>query len=145
MAERFARDGKLRIESLDLDGKAVAMGLLIEDAAAGYFWKIAYDESYAALSPGALFVRELTGRLSAHRVLAAIDSCAAADHPMIDHIWRERITILDIGIALTDGPRGRIVIATEGLRRSLRKSAKRLLRRSSSGKATIAASWRARS
>jgi hypothetical protein len=145
MAESFARDGKLRIESLDLNGKPVAMGLLMEDAAAGYFWKIAYDESYAAQSPGVLLVRELTGRLSAQRTLSAIDSCAAADHPMIDHIWPERIAILDVGISLADGPRGRIAIAAERLRRSLRKSAKRLLRRSASGKAMIAVSWRARS
>jgi CelD/BcsL family acetyltransferase involved in cellulose biosynthesis len=145
MAESFARDGKLRIESLDLNGKPVAMGLLMEDASAGYFWKIAYDESYAAQSPGVLLVRELTGRLSAQRTLSAIDSCAAGDHPMIDHIWPERIAILDVGISLVDGPRGRIAIAAESLRRSLRKSAKRLLRRSSSGKAPIAGSWRARS
>jgi CelD/BcsL family acetyltransferase involved in cellulose biosynthesis len=145
MAENFASDGRLRIESLDLDGKAVAMGLLMEDASSGYFWKIAYDESYSAQSPGALFVRELTGRLSAQHVLRTIDSCAAADHPMIDHIWPERIAILDVGISLADGPRGRIAIAAESLRRSLRTSAKRLLRRSSSGKAPIATSWRARS
>jgi CelD/BcsL family acetyltransferase involved in cellulose biosynthesis len=145
MAESFASDGKLRIESLDLDGKPVAMGLLMEDASAGYFWKIAYDEAYAALSPGTLFVRELTGRLSAHRALRMIDSCAAADHPMIDHIWPERVAILDVGITQADDPRGRIAIAAESLRRSLRKSAKRLLRRNSSGKAPIAASWRARS
>jgi CelD/BcsL family acetyltransferase involved in cellulose biosynthesis len=145
MAESFASEDKLRIESLDLDGKAVAMGLLIEDGAVGYFWKIAYDESYAAQSPGALFVRELTGRLSAQRTLRAIDSCATADHPMIDHIWPERIAILDVGISLANGPRGRIAIAAESLRRSLRKSAKRLLRRTSSGKAPIAASWRTRS
>ena len=107
MAESFARDGKLRIESLDLNGKPVAMGLLIEDAGAGYFWKIAYDESYAAQSPGVLLVRELTGRLSAQRTLGAINSCAAGDHPMIDHIWPERIAILDVGITLADGPRGR--------------------------------------
>jgi hypothetical protein len=64
---------------------------------------------------------------------------------MIDHIWPERIAILDVGISLADGPRGRIAIAAERLRRSLRKSAKRLLRRSASGKAMIAVSWRARS
>ncbi len=145
MAESFARDGKLQIESLDLDGKAVAMGLLIKAAGAGYFWKIAYDEAYAAQSPGILLIRELTSRLSAHRTLRVVDSCAAADHPMIDHIWPERITILDVGITLTNGPRGRIALAAEGLRRSLRKTAKRLLRRNSSGKAPIAGSWRARS
>jgi hypothetical protein len=37
-----------------------------------------------------------------------VDSCAAADHPMIDHIWRER------------RPMGRLSIAIGGkLRRAL--------------------------
>jgi hypothetical protein len=28
------------------------------------------------------------------------DSCAAADHPMIDHIWRERRTIARHNVAI---------------------------------------------
>jgi hypothetical protein len=32
--------------------------------------------------------------------IAWTDSCAAADHPMIDHIWRERRAIGRISIAI---------------------------------------------
>ncbi|HEY7298717.1 MAG TPA: GNAT family N-acetyltransferase, partial [Xanthobacteraceae bacterium] len=28
------------------------------------------------------------------------DSCATADHPMIDHIWRERLPLCDLMVAL---------------------------------------------
>jgi hypothetical protein len=31
---------------------------------------------------------------------ARADSCAVADHPMIDHLWRERLTLGDRLIAL---------------------------------------------
>ncbi len=143
MAEGLVRAGKLHIESLDLDGRAAAMGLVIEDAGAVYFWKTAYDETLAALSPGALFVRELTARLMSTGSFTKVDSCAAVDHPMIGHIWPERLTMLDLGVVLRRG--GRFVLALESLRRGARLMAKRLLRRSPSGKAPLAKTWRASS
>ncbi|QAY95082.1 hypothetical protein CWB41_04520 [Methylovirgula ligni] len=145
MAEALARSGKLRVESLDLDGKAVAMGLLIEDAGATYFWKTTYDEARAALSPGVLFVRELTNRLVAGKASVKIDSCAMPDHPMIDRLWPERIALLDIGIAVAPGPRARLAFAAEALHRFCRQTAKGLLLRNSSGKAPIVQTWRNRS
>ena len=145
IAEALSRSGRLRVESLDLDGKAVAMGLLIEDAGATYFWKTAYDEARAALSPGVLFVRELTNRLVAGGTFMKIDSCAMPDHPMIDRLWPERIALLDIGVAVTPGPRARLAFAAEALHRFSRRAAKSLLLRNSSGKAPIAQTWRARS
>ncbi len=145
MAEGLARSGKLRVESLDLDGKAVAMGLIIEDAAATYFWKTTYDEAHAALSPGVLFVRELTNRLAAGRASVKIDSCAMPDHPMIDRLWPKRITLLDLGIAVVPGLRPRLAFAAEALHRFCRQAAKGLLLRNSSGKAPVAQTWRTRS
>lgn len=143
MAENLAHAGKLRIESLDLDGKPVAMGVVIEDNGTTYFWKTAYDEAYAALSPGVLFVRELTGRLIAGGTPLKIDSCATPNHPMIDHLWPQRIAMLDLVLALAPGWRGRVTVAAENLRRRLRNKAKGLLRRGAIGK--ISATWRARS
>jgi len=34
-----------------------------------------------------------------------IDSCAAMDHPMIDSLWNERISIADIAIAMPGATR----------------------------------------
>ncbi len=141
MAENFARAGKLRIESLDLDGKPVAMGIMIEDAGTVYFWKTAYDEAYAALSPGVLFVRELTARLAAGGTPLKIDSCAMPHHPMIDHLWPQRIAMLDLALALPAGRRGRMAVAAERLRRRLRTAAKDLLRRSSGGTTGVEKTW----
>jgi len=145
MAEALSRRGKLRVESLDLNGKPVAMGLIIEEAGTTYFWKTAFDEAHAALSPGVLFVRELTNRLAASQSFAKTDSCAMPDHPMIDRLWRQRIVLLDLGIAVAPGSRSRFAFATEALRRFCRQTVKTLLLRNSSGKAPIATVLRARS
>jgi len=145
IAARFAPLQKLRIESLDLDGRPVAMGIMLEDHAGAYFWKTAYDEAYAAYSPGVLFIRELTHRLAAGRSFVKVDSCAMPDHPMIDRLWPDRLTIADIGIALAPGPRGLAALGLERLRRHGRALAKALLLRDSSGKAPLARTWRTRS
>ncbi len=145
MTEALARSGKLHVESLDLDGRPIAMGLIIEEAGATYFWKTAYDEAHAALSPGVLFVRELTSRLLASGTFMKADSCAMPDHPMIDRLWPERIALLDLGIATAPGPRPRVAFTAEALRRFCRQAAKSLLLRNSGGKAPIATTLRARS
>jgi len=51
-------------------------------------------------SPGVQIACELTDQLAADRAVARTDSCAAAGHPMIDHIWRERLAVSDRLIAL---------------------------------------------
>jgi hypothetical protein len=38
---------------------------------------------------------EVTQGLLDDRSVARADSCATADHPMIDHIWRERVGLAD--------------------------------------------------
>jgi hypothetical protein len=38
---------------------------------------------------------EATKALLAAPGLARVDSCAAPDHPMIDHIWHERLPLAD--------------------------------------------------
>jgi hypothetical protein len=58
-------------------------------------WKIAYDEQHARASPGVQLMLQATKTLLAEPGLSHIDSCAAPDHPMIDHIWRERLPLAD--------------------------------------------------
>jgi hypothetical protein len=36
--------------------------------------------------------------------VTTIDSCATADHPMIDHLWRERLALCDRLIAVRPAP-----------------------------------------
>lgn len=48
----FAAEDGVQIDALLLDGRALAMGLLVETAGRRHFLKIAYDETQARHSPG---------------------------------------------------------------------------------------------
>lgn len=98
MARLMARRAQCRIDSLTLDGRPLAMAILIESAGRSYFWKTAYDEDFAAYSPGALLARALVDRQLAQPGIDLTDSCAIADHPMIDRIWPDRQTMADFEI-----------------------------------------------
>jgi hypothetical protein len=52
---------------------------------------------------------EATKALLAEPGLTRVDSCAAPDHPMIDHIWRERLPLADR--LVQPGPSSRAVFA----------------------------------
>lgn len=96
--------GRLERLTLSLDGKPVAMLATFLCAPGAYSFKTAFDESFARFSPGVLLQRENLAMLERPGI-AWSDSCAAADHPMIDHIWRERRAIGRISIAIGGGLR----------------------------------------
>ena len=94
-----ARHGRLERLTLTLDDQPIAMLANFITAPGAYSYKTAFDERYARYSPGVLVQREnlaLLGRAD----IAWCDSCAAADHPMIDHIWRERRAVGRVSIAI---------------------------------------------
>ena len=64
-----------------------------------FSFKTAFDERYARFSPGVLLQRENL-ELLARPDIVWTDSCAAMDHPMIDHFWRERRTVARHSIAI---------------------------------------------
>jgi CelD/BcsL family acetyltransferase involved in cellulose biosynthesis len=88
-----AEAGSARVDSIDLGGKPIAAVVSFAVGATAFTWKIAYDETWARFSPGAQLMLEVVGGLFSDPTLTAIDSCAAADHPMIDHLWPGRLTI----------------------------------------------------
>ena len=53
--------------------------------------------------------------------IARADSCADADHPMIDHIWRERLALADRLIRL--GPDGGAMFMLAGALEASRRTA----------------------
>ncbi|WAT18839.1 GNAT family N-acetyltransferase [Aurantiacibacter sp. MUD11] len=87
-----AARGRLERLSLRLDGKPIAMLANFLTPPGAYAYKTAFDEAYSRFSPGVLLQRENLAMLD-RADIEWIDSCAAEDHPMIDHIWRERRTI----------------------------------------------------
>jgi CelD/BcsL family acetyltransferase involved in cellulose biosynthesis len=91
----LAREGKAEIVRLMLAGRTIAALIVLRSGDTAWCWKIAYDEQHARASPGVQLMLEATKALLAEPGLTSIDSCAAPDHPMIDHIWRERLPLAD--------------------------------------------------
>jgi CelD/BcsL family acetyltransferase involved in cellulose biosynthesis len=101
MTRELASEGNCRVDSLELDGKPIAMGIVLNSRDQSWLWKIAYDEKHASLSPGAQFVRDFTERQLQETSIRHTDSCAIPDHPMIDRLWPERLDITDIAISVS--------------------------------------------
>lgn len=85
--------------SLLLDGRPVAMLATFLTPPGAFSYKTAFDERFSRFSPGVLLQCENLHLLEWPDVQWA-DSCAAADHPMIDHIWRERRPVGRISIGI---------------------------------------------
>ena len=90
---------RLERTSITLGGKPIAMLASFIAAPGSFSFKTAFDEAYSRFSPGVLLQNANLALLDDPEV-AWCDSCAAADHPMIDHIWRERRTIGRLSIAI---------------------------------------------
>lgn len=85
--------------TLTLDGDPLAMLASFITPPGAFSYKTAFDERFSRFSPGVLLQRENLALLD-HPAVHWTDSCAAADHPMIDHIWRERRAIGRVSIAI---------------------------------------------
>ncbi len=122
-----AADGRLRFWRLDMDDRPVAS--LFGFLAGSTLWlgKIAYDEKLARHSPGALLMIEATRHILRDEAVTFADSSADPDHPMIDHLWKERLEMADILLTSPHlpTPAARALIAAERARRALREKAKR--------------------
>ncbi|MDE8651982.1 GNAT family N-acetyltransferase [Novosphingobium album (ex Liu et al. 2023)] len=94
-----AERGRLERLSLSLNGWPLAMLATFVTPPGAYSFKTAFDEDYARFSPGVLLQRENLAMLE-HADVDWSDSCAAADHPMIDHFWRERRAVGRLSIAI---------------------------------------------
>jgi CelD/BcsL family acetyltransferase involved in cellulose biosynthesis len=94
-----ASRGRLERLTLNLDGEPIAMLINFLTPPGAYSFKTAFDERYARFSPGVLIQCENLALLG-HAEVRWCDSCAAADHPMIDRIWREKRAIGRVSIAI---------------------------------------------
>lgn len=92
--------GGLMMLSLDLNGVPIAQKCSFRSSGsqeAAFAFKIAHHEGYQRFSPGVQL--EIENIMVLHRSVPPIewmDSCALPNHPMIDHIWRDRREIADV-------------------------------------------------
>jgi len=91
----LAAEHKVTINRFYFDGRPIAVAITLRSADTAWFWKIAYDETFARYSPGVILTAAVTEELADDAAIARTDSCATADHPMIDHIWREQLALCD--------------------------------------------------
>jgi hypothetical protein len=91
----LAAEGKASIARLSLDERAIAALVTLRSGDTAWCWKIAYDESLSRASPGVQLLLDATESILADASIARADSCATPDHPMIDHVWRERLALSD--------------------------------------------------
>ncbi|AKQ43402.2 hypothetical protein CP97_11260 [Aurantiacibacter atlanticus] len=107
--EGAAQRGRLQRFAMTLDGQPIAMLANFLTAPGAFSFKTAFDEDFARFSPGVLLQRENLAMLDRDDIIWT-DSCAAQDHPMIDHFWRERRTIARHSIGI-GGPVRRAIFA----------------------------------
>jgi CelD/BcsL family acetyltransferase involved in cellulose biosynthesis len=117
----LAREGKARISRLMAGGRPIAAIVTLQSGATAWCWKIAYDEAFARFSPGVLLLLEETQALLDDPGIACADSCATAGHPMIDHVWRERLGLADYSVRL--GPQGELAFTFVSTLERLRRAA----------------------
>lgn len=94
-----AAQQRLERLTLSLNDAPIAMLVNFLTPPGSFSFKTAFDERFARFSPGVLLQRENLALLD-RTDIAWCDSCAAANHPMIDHIWRERRAIGRLSVAI---------------------------------------------
>ena len=102
-----AQAGTLERLSLELDGRPIAMLATLLAYPGSFAFKTAFDEDFARFSPGMQLQVENLALLD-DPDLAWCDSCAAPNHPMIEHIWRDRREMVWITVEAGRGWRRRL-------------------------------------
>ncbi|MCI0685080.1 MAG: GNAT family N-acetyltransferase [Gemmataceae bacterium] len=118
--------GQLMMLGLFVNGAAVALKCNFRAGDGAFALKIAFDERYDKFSPGVQL--ELDNIALAHRLsgLAWMDSCAIANHSMINRLWTERRTIQHILLSTGRWP-GELLLGLLPLARALKRCGQRWL------------------
>jgi CelD/BcsL family acetyltransferase involved in cellulose biosynthesis len=125
-ATSLSAEGRLEIAELSVGERVIASGIVLRSGDRAFFFKIAYDEAMARYSPGVQLTVALTRHLAADPTIRLVDSTADAGHPMIDHVWRERLPVGDLLIPTrAKDPVAALTIRALAARRHLRGKAKR--------------------
>lgn len=126
-ARGLAARGEFEVLALDVGGRTAASCLVIRRGRQAYFFKLTHDETQSKNSPGVQLTLDLTKHLCADPQIEDVDSTADANHPMIDHIWRDRLPLGDVFVPLTRnrmraGAMDRAIRARELLRQRARSA-----------------------
>ena len=106
------QSGQCEIVTLRAGDTPVAAAVVLRHQDRAFYFKLGVDEHFAKLSPGVQLTLDLTRHLCADPDIAMVDSTANADHPMINPIWRGRLSIGDVLVPLR--PRDPVVSLVHG-------------------------------
>lgn len=118
------RTGDVQMFRLRLGARTIAAAVNFAGAGVVYAFKVAYDEAFARYSPGVMLEIEMMKALEGTSGLSFVDSCAKAEHPMIERLWRERRKISALNVSRRDAPSKalfRLLAALEGASEAVRK------------------------
>ncbi|UZE52124.1 GNAT family N-acetyltransferase [Rhodopseudomonas sp. P2A-2r] len=96
----LAAHDRCEIVILRAGATPVAGAIVLRHQDRAFYFKIGIDERFAKLSPGVQLTLDLTRHLCADPSIRTADSTANAGHPMIDPIWRDRLSIGDVLLPL---------------------------------------------
>jgi len=106
---------------IDVDGRAIAMLINFIRPPGSYSFKIAYDETFARFSPGVMIEIDNLKSILTDLQVEWMDSCAHENHPMINGLWMERRTLVQVSVPLK-GLKRRIIYGACRLLESLSAS-----------------------
>lgn len=104
LAALLAGEDMLLVDALLLDGRPLAMGVLVESADRRHFLKIAYDETESRHSPGRALTIAMLKADFAGTPPAFFDSGAGEEVDAGTYVWGERRTMANV--ILRVGPDG---------------------------------------
>lgn len=131
MVKNFLARGAINVATLRQGPALIAAGIVLKSGRRGFYWKTAFDERHAPLSPGVQLTLQLSGDLEKAPDLDMVNSCAIADHPMIDRLWSGRLELADFALPLDANASWafRAALKTLDWGRALKATAKRVLKR----------------
>lgn len=127
----LAKVNRCEIHTMNLDNKIIAALVCFKLNGEYFTWKIAFDEDYDSFSPGVQIMLHASAHWLSLKSFKNADSLAAANHKMIDHLWRNHLELATLLIETGKSKSGRMEKLSIAIERheKLRELAKSILAR----------------
>lgn len=99
MIVHLAARGLVKLHSLRLNGKAIAMSIVLCSGSEAFTWRMAVDESFHRYSPGILLLEDVTMDLLRDPSVTTVDSCNDGDAGYQAERWPDRHELVDLLIS----------------------------------------------
>ena len=93
-------NGQCEVNTLRLNGKAIASMIIFAHGGWYFPWKIAYDEAYSRYSPGNILAAHVNEALLSGDEFKGINSLATSNNTNANHFWPDRLEQANILIGV---------------------------------------------